>query len=225
MPRIVCESWERRRALSGGSAVILLSLGALLAGSPARAATVDFESALPGSDVAALGAPGVDVAGGLVFDEALVIATLGYPAAGTWNTTPGGAQGVLNSLDGVITLTFAVPVTSLSVDILALPDAAGDPGSVLLLGTDGGFGVEASSDPASIGDSGLPEATLAITGAAISFAILCPHDLANPGHCLDPSEPTTFWIDQLRFEPIPEPATAVLLAVMLGGLAAHRRTR
>ena len=215
---------RRRRLLAGRLAAIGLLSAALVAGR-ARATTVDFESAAPGSDVATLGAPGVDIAGGLVLDEALVETLLGYPAQGTWNTTPGGAQGVLNSLDGVVALFFSTPVSSLRVDVLALPDADGEPGSVLLLGTDGGFGVPAALEPASIGDSGLPEGTLAIQGGAISFAILCPHDLANPGHCLDPAEPTTFWIDQIQFEPIPEPATAVLLGVALAGVAAQRRTR
>src|SRR4029453_3479668 len=224
MPRTPNASRERR-TLSRRSPFALVMLCAATVCGTARAATVDFESALPGSAAATPVGPGVDGAGGLGLDETLVNALLGFPAQGTWNTTPGGAQGVLNSLDGVITLSFPVPVTSLSLDVLALPDAEGEPGSVLLLATDGGFGVEASSDPAAVGDSGLPEATLAIHGSSITPALLCPPALGNPGHCRDPAEPTPFWIDQLQFEPIPEPATAVLLAVMLGGLAAHRRTR
>lgn len=215
------------RIALGSSGSLAFLCAALLAGGPVRAVTLDFEGAAPGSDVASLATPGVSVSGGLVLSESLIEALLAYPATGTWNTTPGGSQGVLNSLDGVITLAFDVPVSSLQVDVLALPDSAGDPGSVLLLGTDAGFGVHSILDPAGgpPGDSGFPEATLAIAGGAISFAILCPHDLSNPGHCLDPAEPTTFWIDQIQFTPIPEPATAALLGLMLGGLAARRRIR
>ena len=219
--------WQRARrrlgAWASGALALVLTLGV---GGSARAAVVDFESTPSGADAATEGTPGISIDGGLVLDESLVAILLGYPAAGTWNTTPGGAKGLLNSLSGVVTLEFAVPVSLLEIDVLTLPDAAGDPGSLLLIGTDGALDVSAALDPGAgpPGDSGLPEGTLSIAGTAITRAVLCPQDLANPGTCLAPAEPTTFWLDQIRFEPIPEPATAILLGLALGALAAHRRT-
>ena len=218
-----------RRPGGGGARAAMrgaLAAGLLLgAGGPARAATIDFESAPSGADTAAIVTQGVEITGGLVLDESLVEILLGYPATGTWNTTPGGTKGVLNTLSGVITLSFDVPVSLLQIDVLTLPDGAGDPGSVLLLADDGGLAVGAYLDPAlaGTGDSGLPEGTLSIGGTAITSAILCPASLVSPGTCLDPAEPTTFWIDQIRFEPVPEPATALLFGLALGALAAQRR--
>lgn len=209
-------------------ATTLVPIAAALAfASSGQAALVDFEAGTPGSDTASLAAPGVSIEGGLVLSETLAQFLTGIPAVGTWNTTPGGSQGAMNTLDAVITLSFATPVTSLSVDVLALPGAAGDPVSILLLGTDLGFGVADSLDPASgsPGDSGLPEATLSIGGAAISFAILCAQDPGAPGTCLAGGEPSTFWIDQLAFTPVPEAGTAILVGMMLGGLAVRGRAR
>lgn len=215
----------RRAAVRHGAAVLAMGFALALGGS-ARAAVVDFESTPSGADAATEATPGISIDGGLVLDEGLIAILLGYPAAGTWNTTPGGSKGVLNSLSGIITLEFAVPVSLLEIDVLTLPDAAGDPGSLLLIGTDGALDVSAALDPGATppGDSGLPEGRLTIAGTAITRAVLCPQALANPGTCLDPAEPTTFWLDQIRFEPIPEPATALLLGLTLGALAAHRRT-
>ena len=213
---------KRRRAIL---AAAVLSVGLAAAGGTS-ATVIDFESAAPGSDAAALGTPGASLSGALVLSESFVTSLLGYPAAGTWNTTPGGAKGAINTLGAQIAIEFAVAVTSIGVDVLALPDLAGAPGSVLLLAFAGadlvGFDL---SDPNAIGDSGLPEDTLAVAGTGITRALLCTPSPGAPATCLAPGVPTTLWIDQLRFEAIPEPGTLSLLGVTLAAFAAARRTR
>ena len=199
--------------------------GLALAG-VAPAATIDFEAAAPGSDVAALGEPGATLSGGLVLSEDFVTDLLGFPAGGSWNTTPGGTNGAINTLAAEIAIDFALAVTSVSVDVLALPDLAGAPGSVLLLAFAGADLVGSDlSDPAAIGDSGLPEDTLAVAGLGITRALLCAPNPDAPTSCLEPGVPTTLWIDQLTFAPIPEPGTLTLTALALAACAAFRRTR
>lgn len=201
----------------------LLLVGlALAAASPAAAIGIDFESGAAGSDAASLGVAGVQVGGALVLSESFVEVLLGYPAAGTWNTTPGGANGALNTLSARITLDFDVAIEAFEVDVLALPDADGNPGRVRVDAWAGALFVgSVASDAAAIGDSGLPEATLALAHAGITRIEIGPESSA----CLAcPALPTSVWIDQLWFEPIPEPATALLLGLSLAALAAHRRT-
>lgn len=201
-----------------------IAVGLAFAGG-ATAATIDFESGAPGSDAALLGNPGATVSGGLVLDESFVTALLGFPASGTWNTTPGGSKGAINTLASEIAIDFAIAVSSLSVDVLALPDDAGAPGSVLLLAFAGadlvGFDL---SDPSAIGDSGLPEDTLSVAGLGITRALLCAPG-AGGASCLAPGIPTTVWIDQLTFQPIPEPGTLTLTGLALAAFVASRRTR
>lgn len=212
------------RRSPGARLLPLLVLGLGLASTrPAEAILIDFESASPGSDAAGLGASGLQISGGLVLSESLVGVLIGYPATGTWNTTPGGANGALNTLSAIITLDFDVAVDSFEVDVLALPDADGNPGRVRIDAWAGDVFVgSATSDAAAIGDSGLPEATLALVGSGITRIEIGP----ELGACLAcPALPTSVWIDQVRFEPIPEPATAALLGLTLAALAANRRTR
>ena len=203
----------------------ILAMGLGLAGRTS-AITIDFEAGAPGSDAASLAAPGASISGGLVLSEAFVDALLGYPATGTWNTTPGGTNGAINTLAAEIAIDFSVAVTSLSVDVLALPDASGAPGAVLLLAFAGadliGFDL---SDPAAIGDSGLPEDTLAVAGLGITRALLCAPNADAPPSCLASGLPTTVWIDQVSFEPVPEPGTLLLTGLAVAAATAARRTR
>lgn len=215
--------WTRRRARAAALAAGALSL---LGTVEANALTVDFESLPPGSDVAAAVLPGVAISGALVLDEALVATLLGLPTEGTWNTTPGGDRGALNVLDPQVLLLFDLPVTSLSLRVLALPDEGGGPGRVALLGFAGDVLVASDlSDPGLVGDSGFPEDTLSVSGAAITRALLCPAAPGDVPACLEPGLPTTLWLDDVAFTPIPEPGALALVGTALAGLAAGRRTR
>lgn len=217
------ENGSGRTARIASAAAV--ALGVSIA-SASGATTIDFEGAAPGSDVAALGSPGATLTGGLVLSETFVNLLLGYPAAGTWNTTPGGENGALNTLGAEILIEFDLAVTSLAVDVLSLPDAAGAPGTAVLLAFAGANLVDFDvSDASATGDSGLPEDTLTVAGAGITRALLCAPSPIAPTSCLAPGIPTTLWIDQVRFEPVPEPSTLVLAGIALAAFAAGRRAQ
>jgi len=203
-----------RLSLAGAAlATAWLSLG----GAAQASTLIDFESLASGTDAAAASLPGVAISGALVLDEASVEFLLGVPAAGTWNTTPGGSHGALDALATEIGLAFASPVTSLSVDVLALPNDQGGAGVVRLQAFDGNALVASdASDPGEVGDSGFPEGTLSVSAARITRAVLCSDDA---GSCLDPGVPSRFWIDDLSFEAVPEPESLALLSLGLAFLA------
>jgi hypothetical protein len=156
-----------------------------------------------------------------------VSALLGYPFTGTWNTKPGGANGALNTLGAVIAIDFDLAVTALSVDVLSLPDAAGDPGRVLLLAFAGAnlvaFDVSGPARGRATADS--PPWHLAVTAAGITRALLCAPSPNDPMACLAPRVPTTLRIDPVRFEPVPERSTLALAGLALAAFAAGRRNR
>ncbi len=197
------------------SAVLLLSAFPLLASLPARATDVGFDDLPSLSDVAAASLPGVSVSTALVASESDVESLTTIPATGTFATS--GVNGLLNTYAPSITFTFAVPVTSFSIDILSI-ESDGVTLPVLLQGFDGANPVEsATSDPALIGDSGYHEQRLSIAGLFTSVSL-----------SVESSATTTFWLDSAAFTPVPEPGTLALAGAglaLLSGLARGRGRR
>jgi hypothetical protein len=199
-------------------------LGALAA-TQVAAVTIDFEGLPSASDVAAAALPGVDVSTALVLSESDVELLLGFAATGTWNTTPGGSQGLLNTLAPSVSFSFSVPVLSFSVNVLGLPGLAGTPQAVLLEAYEGATRTATVvSNISRFGDSGFHEDTLAVVGAGITQVVLTPVSaVACPQIlCFDTGPTTSFFVDDVSFAPVPEPGTGLLVLAGLAGLALRR---
>jgi hypothetical protein len=215
----------RARACSPRSIAILAAVLAALAApaAPVAALQIDFDDLASGADAAAADLGLVQSGPALVIDEA-DLGALGFAAAGTWATT--GDTGLLNTLAPTITFALAAPVRALSVDVLALADATGAPFPVVLQAWSGGALVDqVVSDPSQVGDSGFPEARLAVAAdAGFDEARLFAGQACGPG-CLAPGPTTSFFADTLRATPVPEPVAPALLGLALAAATGRPRRR
>jgi hypothetical protein len=209
---------RRLRSLSGRVGALALVAGAIAA-SPAVAADVGFDDLASLSDVAQAQLPGgIHVSTALVLSESDAALLTGFDTQGTWATS--GANGLLNTLASTLRFTFDSPVSAFSIDVLALErDGVALP--VVLRGFDGANFVSGTqSDIGQIGDSGLPEQRLSLTGLFTSVEL----SAGDPTS----SDTSTFFADSASFTAVPEPGTLALVGsgiVLLAGAARARGLR
>ncbi len=212
----------RRARLVSLLAVLVL----LLPSAPAGALTLDFDALAPLTDTADVAFPGVTLSSNLVLDEATAATLTGFDTS-DWATTE--SNGVFNTLAPETEFRFALPVTSFVVDVLGLPAGGGVFQSVLAVAWRGDTLVDlAFSDVARVGDSGLHEDVLMLAGDEIDRVVLrpaSPVDCDEGPLCFEEGPASSLWFDTVRFEPIPEPGTALLLLVGLAGLARQTARR
>lgn len=191
--------------------ILLLSCAFLLSISTgALSLTIDFDDLTPGTVV--------DTIQGVTFSSNIV----GYDlvVSDQFDTTSGeNYLGVAD--DGfevflpndILTLTFSIPVYSLSVNFISSPNTPG-----------GVFGIETFFGSSFSGTA--PTTTLADNGEvfSVNFSSITPFTSADLTS-LNDSSIYSYNIDDISFAPVPEPCTLVLVGTGLGLVAFVRRKR
>jgi hypothetical protein len=196
---------------------IAATLGlSLLAAAPAGALTsIDFDSLPSLSDVATAPLAGVSLSSALVVSEADAAVLTGFNTSAWANS---GVNGLLNVYGGgALTIDFAQAITTFGIRLLALPSDLIVPATVTLSFFEGTSLL--SSIDLTAGGADLPGGfrvvayDASLPSGTITRAVISP----------DSGDPTTFFVDDLTFTPVPEPGTALLISLGLGALVATRR--
>jgi hypothetical protein len=126
----------------------------------------------------------------------------------------------------VIRFEFDVPILAFALEVLGLPQQDESPTPVLLKAWRGDVLVGLDiSDVGQTGPDGFHRDRLGAAGEGITHVEVLPTRmrLCDGSMCFDTLEAASVWIDDVRFEPVPEPGTALLLAAGTLALAAARR--
>lgn len=199
-------------------AALGLALGLGLVGfAPAAGALtlIDFDALPSLSDVAAASLPGVAISSALVASEADAALLTGFDSA-SWARSP--ANGLLNLYGGgTISLRFATPITHVGYELTVFPldTLTADRVMAVYFFVSGGV-----TAPVEITEGIVPDADLflhfghdtAFSGAVERIDLFAASDA-----------PSTFFLDDLRFTPVPEPGTVLCVATGLLALALRRR--
>ncbi|MBW2244681.1 MAG: hypothetical protein JRH01_22090 [Deltaproteobacteria bacterium] len=205
--------------------ISLALAGMLLLAAPAMALEIDFEAAPNGSDAASFDWGGVAIGSALVLDEATIEALTLHSAVGTWATS--GSQGLFNSLAPELSFMSAVPFTAFSLSFLSLPRP--DQGFYQLLAqlwSEDQLVGQLLSDGQTTGDSGLHEGVFSASGFRADRLVILAIEQTSCalGLCAQPlGLRDSFFVDDLQFQTIPEPATATVLLLGVAGLVARAR--
>lgn len=195
------------------SILLVVSVFVIFGGVPVSATTIDFDALTPGSVVGTIE--------GVTFTSSVSAWGLDLIVSDIFDTTSGenylgvgdGGWEVFLPLD-VVTLTFDVPVTSLTVDFISSPVT---PGGVFSIETDYG-----SSSSGTVSSATLPDWGEAFTVSFSSATAFTSADLVSADFFGSYNMDT---IDFTSSTPIPEPATLLLMGSALGLSCLARRRK
>jgi len=192
--------------------VILTCLGILISFRVAGATIIDFDALAPGTLV--------NTIEGVTFASSVNAIGLDLVVSTGFNTTSG--SNYLGVNDGgfevffpgdVVSLSFAVPITSLTVDFISSPVT---PGEVFSIDTVSGSSISAAAPASVLLDGG--------EVYSVSFSSPTPFSSAQL-MSFDTGDIYSYNIDTIEFFPVPEPSTLLLLCSGLSSFVIFVRGR